>query len=99
MKKNQNEKGKMDDLRIGKKTKKVNNSTIDKEELCVLLNKIFHDFNMIDIKIEEILDPKILDKSSLGSITRKLQEANAQLNAYAALRKRKIEELLNTLLK
>lgn len=89
----------MDDLKIGKRSKKVNNSTIDKEELCIILKKIFHDFNMIDIKIEEILDPKILDKSSLGSVTRKLQEANAQLSAYAALRNRKIEELLNTLLK
>jgi len=67
-----------------------------KSELIILLQKVQGDFQMLDSKIEELLNSDNIDAESLGSEIKKLRLAYAELNEIATLRNKKIQELLKS---
>jgi hypothetical protein len=84
----------MNDLKSDKAAKNVIQPTIDKIDLVILLQKVQNDFNMLDNKIKDILNPDDVDKETLRNIVEKLKEVRKDLNECAEKRNKKIGELL-----
>jgi hypothetical protein len=89
----------MNDSKNDENAKKVIQSAKGKDEFINLLQKVHNDFIMLDKKMKEILNTDRIDRRSLGGIVviEKLKEVNKDLNIYAELRNKKIEELLKTI--
>lgn len=84
----------MNDSKSEEETKKIIRSTTDKNELIILLQKVFNDYAMLDSKMKELLNP---DNSDVGDVVENFKEIHKKLNKYANSRNEKIEELLKTI--
>ena len=68
----------------------------NKNELITLLQKVHNDFNMLDSKLEELLNSENIDLESMRSDVKRLRIAYTELNEIATLRNKKIQELLKS---
>jgi hypothetical protein len=76
------------------KENKVIQSEINKKDLIVLLQKVQNDYEMIDCKMKELLDPENIRNDANENDLRKLSDIFNDLSDFAKKRDKKIEELL-----
>ena len=69
----------------------------NKSELITLLQKVQGDYQMLDWKIEELLNSEDIDVKSMGGDVKRLQEAYRELNDLAKSRNKKLQELLKSI--
>jgi hypothetical protein len=70
-----------------------------KEEIIIILQKAFNDYNMVDSKMKEILKSGSSAIESKTDVNRKFIEANNVLIECARIRNNMLEELLITIVK